>query len=388
MYKVVVVRAEAGLLALEESWTALLAAANTATVFASYQWAVAWWQHFGAGNRLHVLAVYEPEGRLVGVAPLMIRPLGPFRKLEFIGTGLSDLGDVVIHPAHTAPVTAVLFQHLRARRGDWDLGDWSEIPPASPLLTYLAAHQPPGLAIRQVPQTECPVIDLPATWEAYVSGLARKRRYYVNSFPRKFEREHAGHFTTISRPAEVPAGVDTFYRLHMARWQVKAGELSAEHTDPHFRPFLEEVSTRLAERGWLRLTLLQAGEQPIAAAINFLFNGRWNSYMKGFDPAWSQARPGTLLDAARIKQAIAEHAAVLDFGRGDEAYKSGFGVTTYRTTRLLLGNTAPRSRAAYGLLALRRRLRQLRPPAASSAPPPDDDAPDPTNAPDPQHVAA
>jgi CelD/BcsL family acetyltransferase involved in cellulose biosynthesis len=355
-------------------------AASAATVFASPQWAVAWWHHFGAGHRLHVLAVYEPEGRLVGVAPLMIRPLGPFRKLEFIGTGLSDLGDVVLHPDYAAPVLAVLFQHLRARRGDWDLGDWSEIPPASPLLGYLATHQPAGLAIRQVPQTECPVIDLPATWEAYVSGLARKRRYYVNSFPRKFEREHAGHFTTISRPAEVPAGVDTFYRLHMARWQVKAGELSAEHTDPHFRPFLEEVCTRLAERGWLRLTLLQAGEQPIAAAINFLFNGRWNSYMKGFDPAWSQARPGTLLDAARIKQAIAEHAAVLEFGRGDEAYKSGFGVTTYRTTRLLLGNTAPRSRAAYGLMALRRRLR---PPAAPATPPPGDD-----DTPDPQHVAA
>jgi CelD/BcsL family acetyltransferase involved in cellulose biosynthesis len=375
VYNVVVVREEARLLALEESWTALLGAMNAATVFASPQWAVAWWHHFGAGNRLQVLAVYAPGGRLVGVAPLMIRPLGPFRKLEFIGSGLSDLGDVVIHPAHAAPVTAVLFQHLRARRRDWDLGDWSEIPPTSPLLAYLATHPPPGLLVRRTPQTECPVIDLPATWEAYVSGLARKRRYYVNSFPRKFEREHAGHVTTASRPAEVPAAVDAFYRLHMARWQAKAGELSAEHTDPHFKPFLEEVCTRLAERGWLRLTTLQAGEQPVAAAINFLFNGRWNSYMKGFDPAWSQARPGTVLDAARIKQAIGEHATVLDFGRGDEAYKSGFGGTSYRTTRLLLGSATPRSRAAYGLMALRRRLRPAPAPAAPS--PDGDDAPDP-----------
>ena len=371
-YTVRVVRDESGLEALEEAWTALMLRTGTATVFASPQWAGAWWRHFGAGNRLYVLAVTDPAGHLVGVAPLMIRPFGLFRKLEFIGTGLSDLGDVVVHPDRAAAVLEVLFRHLQARHGEWDLGDWSEVPPFSPLLPYLATHRPGGLALRLEPQTECPVIALPPAWEAYVAGLARKRRYYVNSFPRKFMREHAGHVTTVTDPAAVPAAVAAFYRLHMARWQVKDEAVSAEHNDPQFLPFLEDVCTRLAGRGWLRLTLLQAGEHPVAAAINFLLNGRWNSYMKGFDPAWSQARPGTVLDAERIKQAIGEHAAVLDFGRGDEAYKSSFGVTSYRTTRLLLGSGAPRSRAAYGLMGLRLDLRQRR--AASAAPTPEPEA--------------
>ena len=90
-YTVRVVRDVGGLTALEAAWTELLRGSRTATVFASYQWAVAWWHHFGAGNRLHVLTVTDATHRLVGIAPLMVRPFGPFRKLEFIGTGLSDL---------------------------------------------------------------------------------------------------------------------------------------------------------------------------------------------------------------------------------------------------------------------------------------------------------
>jgi CelD/BcsL family acetyltransferase involved in cellulose biosynthesis len=103
---------------------------------------------------------------------------------------------------------------------------------------------------------------------------------------------------------------------------------------------------------------LRAGDVPVAASLNFLCRGWWSSYMKGFDPAWSHSRPGTVLDAVRIREAIAEHATHFDFGRGDEAYKSGFGVTMRQTTRVLLVNPTPRSQLAYALLVLRRQVRK------------------------------
>ena len=81
-----------------------------------------------------------------------------------------------------------------------------------------------------------------------------------------------------------------------------------------------------------------------------------------------------MLDALRIQQAIAEGATLLDFGRGDEAYKSGFGVTPYRTTRLLLGTTTPRSRTAFALMSLRIRLRaRSNPPTEAPGTEPEDD---------------
>jgi CelD/BcsL family acetyltransferase involved in cellulose biosynthesis len=368
-YTIRAIRDTAALAALEDAWTGLLLAVPAARVFASWQWNAAWWRHWGGGARLWVLAV-SGGGQLVGVAPLMVRRLGPVRKLEFLGSGLSDSGDVLVRPDHEDSVLAALFAYLHLHRGAWDLGDWSEVPPDSPLLGYLARRRPAGVRVRQIPQTACPALALPATWDAYVGGLERKRRYYVNSYPRKFAREHAGRLQIVTAPAEVDTAVTTFSRLHLARWEVKAGALSAEHEDPAFGPFLADVCARLAARGWLRLAHLRAGDDAVASSINFLLHGRWHSYMKGFDPAWSAARPGTVLDALRIQQAIAEGATVLDFGRGDEAYKAGFGVTPYRTTRLLLGTATPSSRAAFALLALRIRLHT----ASVPLPPPADEA--------------
>src|SRR5438067_2069599 len=89
------------LLQLEEAWTQLLLDSGYATLFSSYQWNVAWWRHFGydratrrtGAAALHVLTVWSDGGRLVGLAPFMVRRLGPLRKLEFLCTGLADYGD-------------------------------------------------------------------------------------------------------------------------------------------------------------------------------------------------------------------------------------------------------------------------------------------------------
>ena len=81
----------------------------------------------------------------MGLAPLMLAHLGPVRKLQFIGTGLSDYGDFLVHPRFRREAMGALFSFLRARRRTWDLGDLSEVPAESPLLGYLRSNVPPGL---------------------------------------------------------------------------------------------------------------------------------------------------------------------------------------------------------------------------------------------------
>ncbi len=360
----------AGLHELEDAWTDLLLASPTSTVFSSFQWCDAWWRHFGGGKRLNVVTVRDGSGELVGVAPLMVRRFGPFRKLEFIGAGLSDYSDFVVHPRCAQAAIGVILTFLQGRHRGWDLGDLSEVPAQSSLLSFLRARRISGLNVTCLPQTNCPFIALPTSWEAYVSALPRKRRYYVSSFPRKFMREQDGSLEVVAEKMKVEDAIATFYKLHMARWATKDQSLSHEHTEQGFLPFLEEVCMRFAvaeenpahegnpSRGWLRLVSLRAGSQVVASSVNFLMNGRWNSYMKGFDPQWAASRPGTVLDALRIEQAIKEGARLLDFGRGDEAYKSGFGATNSQNRRVLMATGAPRSRAAFALMMLRNRYRR------------------------------
>ena len=79
--------------------------------------------------------------------------------------------------------------------------------------------------------------------------------------------------------------------------------------------------------------------------------------MKGFDPRWKESRPGTVLDAMRLEQAIIEGARLFDMGRGDEEYKTGYGVRVERNTRVLIGSNTLRSRIAYAVLLARIRRR-------------------------------
>src|SRR5207253_983108 len=64
---------------------------------------------------------------------------------------------------------------------------------------------------------------------------------------------------------------------------------------------------------------------------------------------WCGGR-GTVLDALRMKEAIAEGGSQFDVGRGDEAYKSGYGTRVEGNTRVLLATGDLRSRVAYAML--------------------------------------
>jgi len=359
-YYVRLIQDYAGLQQLEQAWTELLLRTQVSTVFSSFQWNSVWWRHFGAGHRLWVLVVSDSSRRIVAIAPLMLRRLGPVRKLELIGTGLSDYGDFVVDPEAIGPALSAILAYLSAHHRRWDLADWVELSANSLLLNYLRTNKARGLHIALIPQTLCSVINLPPTWEEYVGSLPRKRRYYLRSYPGKFLREQSGDLLVTTSGPDLDEAVVDFHRLHLARWDQKDDELSAEHTVSDFGPFLQEVCRELADRGWLQVLSLRVGDRTVASSINFLLRERWNGYMKGFDPAWSNARPGTVLDALRVKQAIASGASRFDFGRGDEPYKSGFGGVYSRSTRALIAGRSPRSMAALAVILLRRRYRDFR----------------------------
>ena len=377
-YRVEVILDDAPFAALESAWTDLLRAAGT-TFFASWQWNYTWWQYFGAGKRLYLLAVYDAAG-LAGVAPLMLRAAGPLRKLEFIGTGLSDAGDFVLHPARGPGALGAILDHLRAHQGVWDLVDLDEIPPYSLLAGALPPAHLAGLRVTPIARTDCPFMLLPDSWDDYLHTLSRKRRQVFERRARRLLDEYAAEFTVCTGGAAVGAAIGTLYRLHRARWAGNEAGLEPVHLTPAFPAFLEQVAERVAAPGWLRLAELRVGAQVIASSLSFLANSRWSGYLKGFDPDWAERGPGQVLDALSIRYAAGEHTREFDFGRGNEDYKYRFGAVSRQSSRLVLAGTTPRATAGHLLTALRLRGRALahRGPAAPGAPgagPPTPDEP-------------
>ncbi len=81
-YQVKVIRDEEGLVALEEGWTTLLGESRAATIFASFPWNMAWWRAIGGGSSLYAVVAEDSDGQIRGIAPLMLRHVGPLRQGE------------------------------------------------------------------------------------------------------------------------------------------------------------------------------------------------------------------------------------------------------------------------------------------------------------------
>jgi CelD/BcsL family acetyltransferase involved in cellulose biosynthesis len=272
---------------------------------------------------------------------------------------LSDTGDFVLDAECAEPVAQEIFASLRRHRREWDLLDLDEVPPYSPLTPLLESRKPLGLHMIRLPRTDCPFIALPATWEEYTHTLQRKPRQHLESFARRVVQETGAYYRLVTSEADTPAAVARFYKLHLARWASKDDALNQEHISPGFLPFLQEACMRSAAAGLLRISELCVGDDVIASWISFQVNGRLNGYMTGFDPAWSNRRPGKILHGFVVRQALAEQSRELDFGRGAEEYKYEMGAVNRRNRRFILSNNTPRSALAFGYMALQIKGRGL-----------------------------
>jgi CelD/BcsL family acetyltransferase involved in cellulose biosynthesis len=289
----------------------------------------------------------------------MMQYTGPIRKLDLLGTGLSDMGDFLLAEECAEEAAQAIFAYLRRHRREWDLLDLDEVPPYSLLAGWLEKERPAGLHVIQLPRTDCPFIALPPTWEEYTHTLQRKVRQHLDAFAPRVVEETGASFRLVTEEADVPAAVARFYRLHLARWATKEGELNPEHRSEAFIPFLEEACRRTAAHGLLRISELCVGDDVIATCMGFHVNERWNGYMTGFDPEWSNKRPGKVLHRFMVRRAMAEHTREFDFGRGSEGYKYELGAISRKNQRFVLTNNAPSSLLAHGLTTLRIKVRDL-----------------------------
>src|SRR5688500_4684300 len=109
-----------GLESLRPAWKALLEQTPRANFFQTPDWLEVYWRHFGAGQKLRILAV-ETDGQVADILPLAVfkdrTRLGPMR---FLGYPLANWGSYFgpIGPDARQTLSAGLA-HVRRTRRDW-----------------------------------------------------------------------------------------------------------------------------------------------------------------------------------------------------------------------------------------------------------------------------
>ena len=111
-------------------WEGLLSRSDVDNIFLTHDWIDSCIKHFYRNDRLLILNVSN-GGRLVGIAPLVIRRdryFGlPVKTISFIGTSISDRMDFILD-GDKEEIIALIFDYLLSMKEDWDIIDLQEFP--------------------------------------------------------------------------------------------------------------------------------------------------------------------------------------------------------------------------------------------------------------------
>lgn len=289
-----------------DAWRALAVAAENP--FALPEWHAAWCTAI-PGDRPRILVCRRVDASIAGVVPLVVRGDGRRRALLAAGDALADLFPAACAPADAADVARAVADALPITRGElWRL---ERVPAGSPWLAALAGRT----AVRW--REEPPLVVADLTGEL----MTGKQRRELDRMRRRLTADHSVAVRVSDGPEEARRDLGELLRLHAARWGT--GTFAAAE-----QAFLLDFAARAAERGWLRLHVLDVDGRPAAVLFGWRLGSCAFAYSQAFDTAYARYAVGVSLLATAVERAAAEGCTRYDMLRGDERHKQRFQITS------------------------------------------------------------
>jgi CelD/BcsL family acetyltransferase involved in cellulose biosynthesis len=305
-----------GLAELRDTWSEL--AERSGNLFATWEWADAWWRHYGGGRPLRLCVCRDDAGAPVAILPLYEAFRRPARVLRLIGHGAGDELGPVGRPGEPG-VAEALARAARELGADVLLAD--RLPAGR-------CPDPRGWAAVlggvSLLHDSSPTVDVAgATWDGYLATRSSNFRSQVRRKERKLQREHGLTYRLSDAPDRLQRDLDALFALHRARW----GEAGSGALEGSREAFHRDLAATALERGWLRLWLAEADERPVAAWYGFRYGGADWYYQLGRDPSWDASSVGLVLLAHTLREAIADGQREYKLLRGGEGYKDRFATS-------------------------------------------------------------
>jgi|GEM_PF-5542875 len=298
-----------GVTALEKEWDALLEECPYRELYLRHDWVDHWCRHFAKRIDLHVLLI-EDDGRLIGVAPLMItkKRVGSLtvRKLGFLINGCSVRSNLIVPPRHAKKALGALAHYLRETESGWDLAVLHGISERSALLEglYRAFEEEKGFIVLPPVSWENAFISLEGDWETYLKSRGRHIRKRlpppergVNSTAKLILRHHFA-------VAEIESVMAEIFDVERRSWKVAEGETMSSREG--FRDFYMEAVRRYAQNGAWRAWILAFEGKPVASVFGFLDRGVLYAEKQSYDAAYAELSPGKVVLRALVEDSFHE----------------------------------------------------------------------------------
>ncbi|RKY17089.1 MAG: hypothetical protein DRQ55_16585 [Planctomycetota bacterium] len=342
-----------GLRAATEAWLECLALSDANPLFNDPYWA----QEYAAA-RLSSEDVFgwtlrNGDGEVIAVLPFRHElPRSRFSLCRALlladGSFDSDYLDFPIRRGYEDQALATCLDLLAGERG-LDAMVLSPIPSASETLKRLR----PELERRGLPSrertVECCVAQLPATFEAYITGLKPRMRTKLRAALRTAE-EQGFSFHWCDRADELDQHLEGLFQLHAMRWEA-AGEEGSFREEGRCR-FYRAVAQRFLKRGDLRFARLERDGEAIAYQFGPVVEGTYYQLQEGFHTDYMKARVGIALRALSLRHLIEEGVHAYDFMEGVSRHKTDWGAEVLHCTTIAFALPRVRARLSYSARSL------------------------------------
>jgi len=304
---------------LSESWREL---AHTCSCPAALPgWQLAWWRHVAPkGALLRAVAVFENDGRLVGLAPFFCNP---GRRVDYRLLGAADSHRVspLATPGREREVAALVGRTLAGSSPRPDLIAFEGIDVTSPWPQIFVESWPgrfkPWRYVSSIHRA--PVLELEGGFDEWLAARSGNFRQQIARARRRLEAE-GGSVKLALEPEAIKRATEAFGELHFRRWQRRGGSGLGESVPA----FLEDAAANLVGLGEMRLWVVELDGRPLCVSAFLVAGGEVVFFNSGFGGFRGDLKPGLLALFTAVEDAFARGERRFDFGGGAHSYKLRF----------------------------------------------------------------
>ena len=319
-----------------DAWDALRARSTPPSPFMSWAWHRAWANSAPPAevDATRVLLLHGSDSSLQAMLPLRMCRFRFHRVwVRALNWAIGEIGcpdqlDVLARPEADMRSFAAAIEAM-----PWEVIILDNLVEAAPnaerLCAALAAR---GHAIRRSPLWSCPRLELPRSWDAYLTTLSSNRRQILRRKERSLFRDHAATLVDYGED-RLDEGWDHLLRLHEQRWDGAGG---GAFRDPRNERLQRRFAGEMAKQKRLWLTTLDLDGQPAAAWYGFTSDDTVYFYQSGRAWRWKRESVGLVLMGLMIQRAIQQGYRTFDFLRGDDRYKHHWTPARRKTSETVI----------------------------------------------------
>jgi CelD/BcsL family acetyltransferase involved in cellulose biosynthesis len=333
-------------------WNVLLEGSHCDVPFLLWEWISAWVAELAEGVDLRILAVYD-GGNLVALAPFCVEKIRcggllSVRVLKPAACGVSDYFGLIARTDRVQEWAEAVWHHFFGPlKPEWDLLELRDVLDDSPLLLAfenLARTDGRCRGAVTIKRTACPYVALPESWDAYLAGCGRARRYYLASSRRRLAAAGDLKLHFCDGAEDLPGRMADLISLNKKSWSDRGG------SDSFATPGLEKFHLRAArsflDQGKLLLCSLTLDGEHIASFYGFEYRKRMYYYISAVKrlPHKRVNVLDTLLGFC-VEESVKRGCSEFDMLRGGEQYKLRWTPLSRRVVSVRFYNGTVRSRA-------------------------------------------